>query len=239
MDKIIPKVIVKVIPSKTKTFEECLSIIDEEIRRHKNCWTLTSVQYLDYSDISQILRIHIWKKWHLYQQNRPLKPWLNIVIRSQIKNLIRNLYSNFSRPCLKCYAAIDNDGCKIYKTQCEKCPLFANWLISKKPAMNIKVPVTIENHVDEVRNIFDDSYDVSKNIGKAHIAMKKILKPLEFQIYEGLFILHEDESVVAKKLGYISNERGRNPGYKQIKNQRKVIINKFKKALKEGQIDIL
>jgi hypothetical protein len=48
------------------------------------------------------------------------------------------------------------------------------------------------------------------------------------------FVVVED----AERLGYISNEAKRAPGYKQIKNLRKSIILKFKKALKEGQLDI-
>jgi len=222
-----------------RTFEECLQIIDEEILKRKNRWTLTSLNHLDYSDVSQILRIHIYRKWNLYNQNKPLKPWLNVVISSQIKNLIRNLYSNFSRPCLKCYAAVDNDGCKIYKSQCADCPLYANWLSRKSSASNIKIPVSMENHVDEVHNIFDSSSNLFKDIENAHKAMKQVLKPSEYKIYESLYILHEDEDKIAKKLGYISNEKGRSPGYKQLKNLKKIIITKFKKAMESGIIDII
>jgi hypothetical protein len=68
--------------------------------------------------------------------------------------------------------------------------------------------------------------------------MKEILKPIEWKVYEGLFILNEDEETVAKKLGYISNEKGRAPGYKQIKNIRKNVITKVKKYLTSGEIDI-
>ena len=48
--------------------------------------------------------------------------------------------------------------------------------------------------------------------------MKQVLKPSEYKVYESLYILHEDEDKIAKKLGYISNEKGRSPGYKQLKN---------------------
>jgi hypothetical protein len=43
---------------------------------------------------------------------------------------------------------------------------------------------------------------------------------------------------VAKSLGYISNEKGRSPGYKQIKNIRKIIIAKAKKCMANGELDI-
>jgi hypothetical protein len=221
-----------------RPFEDFLVVIDEEIAKRRNKWNLTSLNWMDYDDVSQIIRIHIYRKWAQYDQRKPIQPWLNVIISHQIKNLIRNVYSNFARPCLKCYAAVDNSGCKIYVEQCEKCPMFANWKKRKEPATHIKLPVSIENHDNEVKGMFDATSDVMNHIKKANDAMKKILKPLEYQVYEGLFILHQDEDTVAKKLGYISNEKGRNPGYKQIKNIRKAIILKFKKALKDGAIDV-
>lgn len=220
------------------TFEDYFTIINEEISKRRNKWNLTSLNWLDYDDVSQIIRIHIYKKWAQYDQNKPIQPWLNVIIAHQIKNIIRNLYGNFARPCLKCEAARDTSGCDIYGEQCAKCPMYSNWQKRKEPATNIKIPVSIENHTDEVKNLFDNGSNVFNHIAMANAAMKKLLKPLEYQVYEGLFILHEDESIVAKKLGYISNEKGRNPGYKQIKNIRKSIITKFKKALKDGTIDI-
>jgi hypothetical protein len=219
-------------------FEDYFTVINEEISKRRNKWSLTSLNWIDYDDVSQIIRIHIHKKWDQFDQNKPIQPWLNVVIAHQIKNLIRNFYSNFARPCLKCHAAVENHGCKIYTEQCEDCPLYANWKKYKEPATNIKIPVSIENHNDEVKNIFDNGSNIFRHIEMANVTMKQILKPLEYQVYEGLFILHQDEATVAKKLGYISNEKGRNPGYKQIKNIRKAIIIKFKQALEEGLIDI-
>jgi hypothetical protein len=63
--------------------------------------------------------------------------------------------------------------------------------------------------------------------------MKKILKAGEYQVYKGLYIDHKEESEVAKKLGFISNEKGRAPGYRQLKNIQKSIISKAKKYMKD------
>lgn len=224
--------------SPARPFEDFLTVIDEEICKRRNKWNLTSLNWMDYDDVSQIIRIHIHRKWHLYDQKKSIQPWLNVIISHQIKNLIRNVYSNFARPCLKCYAAVDNNGCKIYVEQCEACPLYANWKKRKEPATQIKLPLSMENHSDEVKNIFDDCSDITRHIEKANATMKKILKPLEYKVYEGLFILHKEEKDIAEDIGYISNEKGRNPGYKQIKNIRKAILIKFKKALKDGLIDV-
>ena len=40
-------------------------------------------------------------------------------------------------------------------------------------------------------------------------------------------------------MGYKTNEKNRSPGYKQLKNIKKTIIEKVKKVLSENDIDIL
>ena len=219
-------------------FEDCLHTIDAEIAKRRHKWNLTSITWMDYDDVSQILRIHIFKKWHQYEPSRPLAPWLNTIITNQLRNLIRNVYSNYARPCLKCEAAIDTDGCAIYSQQCNSCPLYAYWQQRKQPANFIKMPLSIENHSYEVKSISDNFFDASEHAPKIHEKMKQILKPNEWVVYEGLFITHKDEAVIAKELGYITNEKGRDPGYRQIKNIRKMIIDKVKQCLASGEIDI-
>ena len=71
------------------TFESKIREIDFEIQKRKSRWRLTSLSWMDFDDISQILRIHIYKKWHLYDPSKPLAPWLNRIISNQIKNLVR------------------------------------------------------------------------------------------------------------------------------------------------------
>ncbi|NDG33354.1 sigma-70 family RNA polymerase sigma factor, partial [bacterium] len=91
--------------AKKPSFESLIDVIDSEIIKRKNKWNLTAINWMDFHDVAQILRIHIHKKWHLYDHKKPLAPWVNRIISNQIKNLIRNNYSNFTRPCLKCAAA--------------------------------------------------------------------------------------------------------------------------------------
>jgi hypothetical protein len=221
-----------------QTFEELYPVILIEINKRKYKWTLTSLSHIGWEDVAQIILIHVWKKWHLYDQKRPIKPWLSVVIASQIKNLIRNVYGNYSRPCLRCDAAEGESGCKIYKTQCLNCPLYAEWHKRKLPAHNIKIPVSIENHPNETSELQAESPDLSNQVHKIHIKMKELLKPSEYKVYEGLFIKEEDEGVVAKKLGYIANEKDRTGRYKQIQNIRKSIVIKIKKAMSDGIIDL-
>ena len=82
--------------NKKPTFENCIIEINSEIIKRKNKWNLTAINWMDFNDVSQILRIHIYKKWHLYDSKKPLAPWVNRIISNQIKNLIRNNYGNYS-----------------------------------------------------------------------------------------------------------------------------------------------
>jgi hypothetical protein len=227
-------------PKEKPTFEESFDFINQEIRKRSKKWSLTSLNWIDYDDVSQIIRVHIYEKWHLYDGQKPLAPWLNRIISNQIKNLIRNHYGNFARPCLKCEAAENEFGCKIHKTQCADCPLYAKWEKTKRSAYNIKIPLALEDHTSEVNSIkFNDHMDTEHQISKMHIKMKKILKPNEWIVYKGLYIDNLEEDQVAKTLGFTSNEKNRRPGYKQIKNLKKSILKKAKECIDKEGIELL
>jgi RNA polymerase sigma factor (sigma-70 family) len=224
--------------AKKPTFESSIDSINSEIIKRKNKWNLTAINWMDFSDVSQILRIHIYKKWHLYNSEKPLAPWVNRIISNQIKNLIRNNYSNFTRPCLKCAAAEGDDGCAIYSNQCNACPLYANWEKSKKNAHDTKLTVSIENHSQEINDKPIDNFNMEKTAQNIHNKMQKVLKPIEWKVYQHLYIEGKNEEQTAKLMGYRTSEKNRIAGYKQIKNIKKIIIVKVKKHLYNGDIDI-
>jgi len=221
------------------SFEESIEQINFEILKRKNKWNLTAIAWMDFHDISQILRFHIYKKWHLYDKEKPLAPWINRIISNQIKNLIRNNYSNFTRPCLKCNAAEGEDGCGIYVSQCNSCPLYANWEKNKKNAHDTKLTLSAENHMHEINNIPNQNLDLEATAKNIHNKMHKVLKPIEWKIYKYLYIEAKNEDQVAKLMGYRTSEKNRSAGYKQIKNLKKSIILKVKKHLYNGDIDLV
>jgi len=221
-----------------RKFEDRIDEINTEIFKRKNKWNLTAIAWMDFSDVSQILRFHIYRKWHLYNSLKPLAPWVNRIISNQIKNLIRNNYGNYSRPCLRCAAAEQEDGCTIYASQCSKCPLYAKWEKSKKSAHDIKLPVALENHTQEVHNIIEDEIDIEKTAKNIHAKMQQVLKPIEWKFYELYYIKHKSEEESAKLMGYKTTEKNRKIGYKQVKNLKKSIMIKVKKYLYNGDIDI-
>lgn len=223
--------------SKGPKFEESIDFIDTEIRKRRGKWNLTALSWMDFDDVSQIIRIHIYNKWHMYDYEKPLGPWLNRIISNQIKNLIRNNYGNYSRPCLKCAAAEGIDLCFIYEKQCNDCPLYAEWERNKKRAYNVKIPVSTEDHQHEIKTMDGDQFDIEENAKRLHKKMKEILKPIEWKVYGYLYIEHKEEKEVAKLMGYKTSEKNRSPGYKQIKNIKKSIISKVKKVMEEGEVD--
>jgi len=221
-----------------QSFESRIDEIDSEIKKRRSRWRLSSLSWMDYDDISQILRIHIFKKWYLYDENKPLAPWLNRIISNQIKNLVRNNYGNYARPCLKCAAAESDSLCTIYGSQGTDCPLYVNWVRTKKAAHDLKITVPIENHHKEIHS---QEYDVSyteMSVVKIHNRMKQVLKTLEWKVYNFLYIQNFSEEKTAKLMGYKTTEKNRSPGYKQIKNIKKSIIAKVKKCLRNDEIDL-
>ena len=224
---------------KKPSFEESINEINQEIAKRRSKWNLTAINWMDFNDVAQILRIHINKKWNLYDKSKPLAPWVNRIISNQIKNLIRNNYSNFARPCLKCAAAGPEDSCSIYGEQCAKCPLFSHWFKNKKNAHDAKLTLALDNHVQEVNNLEFHQVNFEETAGNIHKKMQKVLKPIEWKVYNYLYIQQKDEEDVAKLMGYRTTEKNRTAGYKQIKNIKKIIIFKVKKHLYNGDIDIV
>lgn len=225
--------------AKNNNFEHHIEEIDREIYKRRHKWTLTAVSWMDFSDVAQILRFHIYKKWHLYNSTKPLIPWINRIISNQIKNLIRNNYSNYTRPCLKCLAAEGEDGCMIYGSQCSDCPLFKKWQEKKKNAYDTKLTLSLENHKKEIGEIPEDNLDLEQSVKAVHLKIEKFLKPIEWKIYQYLYIQGLDEEKAAKLMGYKTTEKNRLAGYKQIKNLKKSIIYKVKKHIYNGDIDAL
>ena len=222
-------------PRKKKLkFEDCIESIDTEINKRRGRWNLTALSWMDFDDVSQIIRVHIFKKWHLYDQSKSLAPWINTLISNQIKNLIRNNYGNYCRPCLKCAAAESDSLCYIYGTQSSSCPLFAQWEKTKKAAYLTKLPTPLESVEHEMENIELSDFDFDTVLKRLNSKLRAVLKPNEWVVYENLYLNNKSEQEVAKILGYKTSEKNRSPGYKQIKNIKKSIIDKAKEIVAEN-----
>jgi hypothetical protein len=230
---------------KTK-FEEMYDIIDKVIKKRRSKWRLKAITWFDFEDIEQIIKLHIFNKWKLWDQSRPIEPWVNRVATNQIRNIIRNNYTSFAKPCISCQfntskgieISFDN-ACSLTPSniQCNECKLYAKWEKTKKAAYDIKITVSLENHKNYHLSEEDVVYrDYIKAESKLHSLMEKNLSSKHFFIYKMFFIdcLSDDE--VAGILKFKTNEKGRKAGYKQIKNLKKALFLKAKKIIEENDI---
>jgi DNA-directed RNA polymerase specialized sigma subunit len=97
----------------------------------------------------------------------------------------------------------------------------------------------MENNLEEVQSQVAEDLDVDVTAKNIHAYMLGKLKPLEAKVYQLLYIEHVSEIEIAKIMGYKTNEQGRNPGYKRIKNIKTEIIKTVKQGLYDGSINIV
>jgi hypothetical protein len=220
------------------SFEEKLPIIATEIRKRKNKWQLNILKWLSFEDVEQIITIHIYKKWHMWDQEKPLEPWVSRIISNQIRNLIRNNYTNYVKPCASCVHNLGDDHCSLNPSglQTKECALYASWEKSKKHGYNIKLPLELENHSREVENISSHNLDFDEAVLSLNGEMKKILSANYYVAYCMLFFEKKSDEEVAVFLGYRCNEKNRKVGYKQIKNLKKLFRDKAVEILKNKDI---
>jgi hypothetical protein len=220
------------------SFEDNYSIIISEIKKKRYKWCLTSLNWLDYDDVSQQLLLRIYTKWHLFDPKKgKLEIWLSRVITNFQINLARNEFYSFSRPCLKCAARIGELDCRIFGTQdCSTCPLLAKWSVTKKNSHDIKIPVSLASHEQEVFNTPNTSLDIDATGKLIHTKMVSLLSISEYFIYKSLYIDHISENQLAKKM---TNNKPNTAALNTIRETKKVIIAKVKELLYTDQIDYI
>ena len=111
-------------------FEDCIDTINEEIKKRRQKWGLKEVSSLDYDDVSQILRLHIYTKWNQWDQSRPLTNWINRIITNRTKNLVRDNFGNVAPPCVgkpQCVYNLGSNLCAFTASgvKCSECKLYA------------------------------------------------------------------------------------------------------------------
>jgi hypothetical protein len=217
------------------TYEDCSDAIDKEIRKRRGKWLYN---HIEWDDVAQTIRAKIALRWGYWDQTRPLAPYVNRIITRHLQNLVRDSYAKLTKPCVKCAGNEGENFCRFTasKTQCAQCPLYAEWQKSKESAFNVSLPVSIENHVDEVRNIQNDFFDLDYGKEQLIKLMKKELTPVQYKVFIWLFIENRDELYVAQKMNLKTSEENRCPGYRTIKNYKDEIQRRAKKVLAENDI---
>jgi RNA polymerase sigma factor (sigma-70 family) len=226
------------VENKPKTYEECYDAIDLVIRKFQKKWQLKAINWFDFEDVSQIIKLHIFNKWHLWDQQRPLEPWVARVASHQIRNIIRNNYTNYTKPCMQCKYNMGDNLCALTSSgvQNTSCPQYAKWSKQKKSGYGVKLPLSLENHTKEIDQRPDTSIDFEESIKKLNEVLRENLSETHYTVYTMLFFEHKSEDEVAKFMGYKSNEKNRAAGYKQIKNLKKMLKEKAQELISKHDI---
>lgn len=225
-------------------FSDCIYIIDSELQKRKSRWRLNSIAWMDFDDVCQKIRLHIFNKWDQWDNKRALRPWINTIITNQMTNLVRNNYSSFSKPCLQCKYNQGGNLCEVYGLQNSECSEYLKWENGKKDAYSVKMPVSLDSSIidqngekkQQALDIADNySYiDYDAKASSFHQSMKMKLTSIDWKVYSLLYIENLDEIEAAKLMGYKTSEKNRSPGYKQIKK----IKNKIYKIARQILLDL-
>ena len=220
-------------------FDSQCESLEELLKKYRPKWQLSALAWIDYDDVCQIIRFHIYKKWHLWDQTRPFKPWASIIISNQIKNLVRNNYSSFAKPCLRCPHNMGATSCDWTKSgeQDESCPIFSKWRKKKERAFNIKLPLTLEEGVATGIASIRDFVDYNASSKKLHRLVMEQLNDKHKKIYYLLYVENVDENEVAERFGFKADAAKRKkPRYKQIANLKKKFYNIALKIMNDHDI---
>jgi hypothetical protein len=98
--------------------------------------------------------------------------------------------------------------------------------------------VSIEDHSFEISNKSDSSFDIRSAVKNLNAAMQKNLKPMEWQVYEMLYIEQKSEEQVCKVLKLKFDKNSKTGYNKQLKNIQKMIIKKAKNLIASGEVDV-
>lgn len=215
-------------------FVQQIPIIEEQTKRRRPRWTLHSYPF---EDVIQDITIHACEKYdsptggfrpELCRKNDTSElcflKWINRLISRQMANILRNHYSKWQRPCIKCAFNTGDGSCSKTpsRRQCDECtlPEYRKWLKSKQSQFNIQQTLPLENHSQEVENYQGDFFDVAAAKKIVDAKMKERLTKYEWRVYRMLYIQHKSETEVGiilklKKVGRTS------PGYQRILSLRK------------------
>lgn len=217
-------------------FEDVSKDLDRLLDIKRSDWMLNNI--LSYEDLSQIIRLHIYKKFDQWDQSRPFSAWASRIISNQIKNQIRNHYGRLTPPCIKGKGCPFNtgDGCQLTKSgqKDSSCAAYAKWEKSKKPAFELKTAAPLED--------FDGAcssphFDFEKSVDKFHAAMKVRLNEREYLAYQLIYLDHLPDEEVSRIMEFKTKEINRIPGYRQISNLKLKLVKIGKEVLEEMDLE--
>ncbi len=217
-------------------FEQVITVVEAQINRRRNRWTLTAVSF---EDLRQIILIHVFVKYHTFNPKRgPFLNWVNRVITYQIRNVLRNNFTIYSRPCIQgCPFNTGGDSCSKTSSgkQSNECKIYKIWEQKKLSHHNVKQTLPLENHLREIDSQPGDFVDVENKKSIIDEKMKDKLNAKDYKIYKALYIDNKSEEEVGKSLG-LKKVGKMHAGYQKILQTKKDIVAAAKKIIEEEDL---
>lgn len=220
-----------------KKYEDLQDVIDEAVKKQSSRWRLNALRWIDYEDISQIIKSHIAEKWNMWDQTRPFSPWVNTLIRNQIWNQIRKHYGSYIKPCVHCEYARDNNCLfTLSGNQDTSCAEFAKWSKKKKNGLELKTASSLEDSKVQFSETPDNSFDYDLYFKRLDILMKEKLSEQHYTAYRMVFFEKSSEKDVAEFMGYKITNDGEKLGHRQVKNLKRRFADIAKEILKKEDL---
>lgn len=213
-------------------YEECLYWVE----KRRRTIDLASIEWID---IRQLILIRLSQQYHMFDPAKgPFKKWANHVITNAIRNIWRDNYRVYARPCVGCVDNMGNENCRRTDSglQCAQCPAYREWEAKKKAQHDIKLAVSMENHTQEVSNHQSDFMDIGAKKKIIDEKMRGKLTRQEWKAYKMLMVQNKSEEEVGVALGF-KHKRGRAlrmfPGYLAVLSLRHKFVELAKVIIEE------
>ena len=219
--------------------------IDSILYSKRPFWNLDAISHIGYDDVCQIIRLHIFDKFSLWDQTRPFAPWAARLISCQIINLKEKFYGKFAPPCSGCEFNFGAGKCGYNANglQGPECEKYLKWQIKKEASYRLLLPEIADRSYDidpdgecRIKIESREEKDYEHAADKLHSLIMENLDEKKKQIYRWLFIEHRSEEYIAEKLGFHSNEKGKKPGYRQIRTFRKTFVERAKVIMQKEDV---
>jgi len=230
----------------SRTFTEVEPIIDDILEKNRSKWKLNAVKHTDFDDVKQEIKLHIYQKFDKWNQERDFDPWCSTVIRNQIQNKKRNLWRNHEKPCADCYFNKGMGMCAFTSSgsQDAECEDFKHWEMKKKNAYELKMAGSIERDDGESLYSANQEVDIDGFIDRLDQILKNELKKdmidrVTYKIFYYTWVEKLPDDKIAQKMGYKSNEKNRDAGYRSLANHRKIVQKLAKELLEIEEYNFL
>lgn len=221
-----------------KSFNDCYSRIEPVVEKWRAKWFFKASIIKDFDDVKTEILTHIYKKWDLYDQSRPVENWAAQITHNKFTNELRDSYMGTASPCNACKF---NEGSKLCvkfgKTENMECNFFHEWYYKKRYKHEARMPYSSDdpNHPTSVSEMPNESVDVEPDIPIFHERIKPRLTDSEWRIYKCIYIDNLSDEETADILDLKSNEAGKTKGYKRIREVKKILVKKGREMImKEG-----